>query len=407
MNDKPMKFSVKWSICDLLAFKNLVKKRAKIIDAAKAFPLEAPFINMLAARLHPESQHLIIKEIIDETKTTKTFRFVADGKVTRELAYFQAGQYLSLKVNVDGYEITRPYSIASSPADSLKGFYDLSIKKMENGFLTGFIWKNWKAGDAVITSAPMGQMYHSPLRDTKSIVAIAGGSGITPFRSMAREICQGRLDATLKLIYGCADDGEIMFHQEFLELAKKYPEKFSFVMVMSCEQTTLDGCEKGFITKSVIEKHSNPAADSYFLCGPDVMYDFVGMELAALGVPLRRIRREAYGEIKKPERFPSYPRGASGKTFSITARLKEGSVVIPAAAGESVLIALERAKLAPPSACRSGECQFCRTLLLQGEVWVSPESDARREADKQTGYFHPCASFPLSDLKIVLPGNGR
>jgi len=137
------------------------------------------------------------------------------------------------------------------------------------------------------------------------------------------------------------------------------------------------------------------------------MYDFVGMELTALGVPPRRIRREAYGEIKKPERFPSYPRGASGKTFSITVRLKEGSVVIPADAGESVLIAVERAKLAPPSACRSGECQFCRSLLLQGEVWVSPESDARREADKQTGYFHPCASFPVSDLEIVLPGNGR
>jgi glycine betaine catabolism B len=407
MNDKPMKFKVKGSIRDLLAFKNLVKKRAKIIDAAPATFKETPWINALAARLHPELQHLVIKEIIDETKTCRTFRLVPDGTRTRELAYFQAGQYLSLKLDVNGFRITRPYSISSGPADALKGFYDLTIRKLEGGFATEFIWNTWKAGDAVTASSPMGQMYHSPIRDGRSIVALAGGSGITPFRSMAREICYGKLDASLKLIYGCADDAEILFHEELRELAKKYPDRFSFVMVMSCEETSVEGCEKGFITRSVIEKHSNPAADSYFICGPDVMYDFAGGELAALGVPPKRTRREAYGEIKKPARFPDYPHETSGKTFSITVQSRQGSVVVPASGSESVLVALERAKLAPPSACRSGECQFCRTLLLRGDVWVGPECDGRRAADKETGYIHPCASFPVSDLELVLPENGE
>ena len=407
MNDKPMKFKVKGSIRDLLAFKNLVKKRAKIIDSAPADYMSEPYINRLAGRLHPEYQRLVIHEVIEETKMCRTFRFVADGAATRELAYFQAGQYLSLKANVEGCQITRPYSIASSPADALNGFYDLAIKKMDNGFFTEYIWKNWKVGDTVTASGPMGQMFFSPLRDSRSIVAIAGGSGITPFRSMAREICCGGLDVSLKLIYGCGNDEEIIFHDEFREMAKKHPDRFSFVMVMSCEETSVPGCEKGFITGSVIGKHSNPAADSYFLCGPDVMYDFVGGELAALGVPLKRIRREAYGEIRNPERFPSFPNEASGKTFSIIVRLKSGSVVVPASADESVLIALERARLAPPSACRSGECQYCRTLLVSGDIWVSPESDGRRAADRQTGYFHPCASFPVSDLELLLPVNGQ
>ncbi len=407
MSDKPMKFKVKGSIRDLLRFKNLVKKRAKIIDAAPASFKEEPYINTLAARLHPELQHLVVREVIEETGTCKTFRLVPDGAGSRELAFFQAGQYLSVKLDVNGYRITRPYSISSSPSDALKGFYDLTIKRLEGGFATGFIWNTWKTGSAVTASGPLGQMYHAPLRDGRSIVALAGGSGVTPFRSMAREICYGRLDATLRLIYGCADDQEILFHDEFRELAKKYPDRFSFVMVMSCEETSVEGCEKGFITRSVIQKHSNPAVDSYFTCGPDVMYDFTGLELAALGVPVKRIRREAYGEIKKPLRFKDFPQSAVGRAFSINVRLKQGSVVVSASGDESVLVALERAKLAPPSACRSGECQYCRTLLVKGDVWVGPECDGRRAADRQTGYIHPCASFPVSDLEIVLPENGE
>ena len=64
---------------------------------------------------------------------------------------------------------------------------------------------------------------------------------------------------------------------------------------------------------------------------------------------------------------------------------------------------MERANLAPPSQCRSGECGFCRSLLVSGEVYVLPDSDGRRAADRQFGYIHPCASYPLSDLEVTVP----
>ncbi|GAG60904.1 unnamed protein product, partial [marine sediment metagenome] len=76
---------------------------------------------------------------------------------------------------------------------------------------------------------------------------------------------------------------------------------------------------------------------------------------------------------------------------------------IPAMATESVLVALERANLNPPSKCRSGECGFCRSLLIDGDVYINPVSDWRKGADKKYNYFHPCASYPISDLEINIP----
>jgi ferredoxin len=92
-----------------------------------------------------------------------------------------------------------------------------------------------------------------------------------------------------------------------------------------------------------------------------------------------------------------------GKTFQVRVHLDGQTAEIPAKAKETVLVAMERAGLAAPSQCRSGECGFCRSLLISGEVFVVPESDGRRAADKPLGFIHPCSSYPLSDLELKVP----
>ena len=61
------------------------------------------------------------------------------------------------------------------------------------------------------------------------------------------------------------------------------------------------------------------------------------------------------------------------------------------------------AGIAAPSDCRSGRCGWCRSQLLQGEVYVPQSVDGRRMADKLYGYVHPCCTFPLSDVGINVP----
>ncbi len=407
MNEKDKErflITVKSNTKDLFAFTKLVPNRKKRIEQASNEPIISDPINDLARKLHPERQYLTISEIIDQTKSAKTFKLKPDLELgTTRLAYFRAGQYLSLKVNVNGIEITRPYSISSSPSDALEGFYELTIRKEEHGFLTNYIWDNWKIGTKVVSSSPEGFFYFEPLRDLKHIVGIAGGSGITPFRSIAKTIIDGKLDAKLTLLYGSSEEDDIIYYEEFKKLEKERPDKLKIVHILSCEEVSLEGCETGFITAYIIEKYCDVKNSTFFICGPQIMYEFVINELKKFELPQKRIRREAFGVIKDIVNYPGFPKEVAEKTFRVKAHIGFITKEIPAIATESVLVALERANLTPPSKCRSGECGFCRSLLISGDIYISPIGDWRRAADKKFNYFHPCYSFPISDLEIKVP----
>lgn len=401
-----MKVNVKGHIRDLLAFRRLLPKRKKRIAKASAKPLGPDPMNKLAQQLHPDNQYLVIAEIKDETKTTKTFKLVADADSdTRELAYFRAGQYLSLKVAVNGVRITRPYSISSAPFEALgaDGFYEITVRKERDGFLTTHMWDHWQVGTKVHSSGPCGFFYYEPIRDANKIVGLAGGSGITPFRSLAREIVHGELDAELLLFYGSSDEDDIPFYDEFKELEQKAPGKIQVVHVLSCEEVSLEDCEQGFITADIIKPYADVDQSSFFVCGPQAMYEFVEQELATFNLPRKRVRREVFGAVKDITRSPGFPHQVSGETFRLKVNIGGVTTEVPARAAETVLVAIERANLAPPSQCRSGECGFCRTRLVSGEVYTSPESDGRRAADKQFGYIHPCAAYPITDLEVTVP----
>ena len=74
---------------DLYNFMNLVPERNKRIKNAPADPIKEDPMNDLADKLHPERQFMIIDEIIDNTKTTKTFKLIPDPESkTETLAYF-------------------------------------------------------------------------------------------------------------------------------------------------------------------------------------------------------------------------------------------------------------------------------------------------------------------------------
>ena len=403
-DDERFIITVKSNNKDLLAFTKLVSNRKKRFEQASSEPIKSDPINELAQKLHPDRQHLVISEIKEETKSTKTFKLVPDpDSSTNSLAYFRAGQYLSLKVNVNGVIITRPYSISSSPMDALNGYYDITIKKAEDGFLTEYVWDNWKVGTKVVSSEPSGGFFYDNLRDLKNVVGIGGGSGITPFRSIARQIAEGKLDINLTIIYGCSEEDDIIFYEELKELERQYPEKIKLVIVLSCEKITLEGCEQGFITADIIKKYADIDTSSFFICGPQVMYNFVDKEIEQLNLSRKRIRKEVYGEVKDISELPDFPMDMVGKTFKIKVSIGNQLKEIPAISTETVTVAMERAKLAPPSSCRSGECGICRALLVSGNLYISPINDGRRAADKKFNFIYPCSSYPITDLEIIVP----
>ena len=276
------------------------------------------------------------------------------------------------------------------------------MRRTPDGFASDYILDNWKVGDAVTVSELLGNFYYEGLRDETDVIALAGGSGITPFISMARAIADGDESFNLTILFGSRTENSILFKNELDEIAKEC-ERVKIVYVLSDEKK--NGYENGFINADIISKYA-PAEKPYsvFMCGPEVMYLFAEKELEKLGLDKKHIRRELVGVTKKIWEKADYPSEFKGKTFSAVICQGSHEHTIPAAADEPILAAIERAGIAAPSRCRSGECGWCRSKLISGNVYVPAENDeGRRASDKVSGYIHPCATFALSDLVIEVP----
>ena len=375
-------------------------RQAKIAAApAQALPATDSYLpNQIAKALHPNKQYVKVAEVIEQSADTKTFWLEADpSKGTEALAWFSAGQYLSVSLEIGPMKLTRPYSLSSSPREALAGRYGLTIKRVDGGLASNYILDNWTVGTEVTVSEPLGVFTYEPLRDAKVIIGIAGGSGITPFRSLAKAIADGDEDAEMILLYGSRTLADAVFQEEFKALEGP---KFKLVNVLSHE--TQEGCEHGFITAELIKKYA-PAGDySIFLCGPQAMYNFVDKEIATLNLRKKFIRHELFGEYFNPAKEADYPSNVA-PAVKITVRIAGSEQTITAPADTSILRSLEAAGIAAPAHCRSGECGWCHSRLISGEVYCPKSLDGRREADYLYGYIHPCCSFPLTDLVIEVP----
>ena len=378
--------------------------RVKAVATAKDAPVKdlyAYSANKLARALHPEAQFLTVSEVIEHSPDMKSFLLAPDAsRGTKALAWFSAGQYLTVRLVIDGKILCRPYSIASSPRETLNGVYRLTIKRVDGGIASGYILDHWAAGTKVTASAPLGVFTYEPLRDAKTVIGIAGGSGITPFRSLAYAISEGDEDCDLILLYGSRTLADAVFSDEIAAIAASCP-RVKLVNVLSEEKKK--GCENGFITARLIQKYApKDEAYSIFLCGPQAMYRFADKEIATLGIRPKFVRHELFGEYFHPEQNADYP-GDIKQTYRLTVRIAGKETTVDCPADTTLLRAMEAAGVNAPSDCRSGRCGWCHSQLLSGEVYVPAETDGRRLADKDFGYIHPCCTFPLSDVTIDVP----
>lgn len=386
---------------DPLGFMARMEERQKRIAEAPAKEITSDYnVNKLAFALHPQKQFVRIQEVIERDADCKSFVLTADSeKGTEHLAYFSAGQYLTVFLDIEGMKITRAYSISSSPKEALEGRYMLTVKYVQDGLASRYILDNWKEGDLVEVSAPEGFFEYNSLRDAKTVIGVAGGSGITPFLSMAQAIRDKDEDFNLILLYGSREAEHILFKEEFDSIMAE-TDKVKVIHVLSNEKR--EGFEHGFVTADLIRKYAPDTPYSVFLCGPQQMYAFVDKELEKLSLEKKYIRHELFGEMHDPKTQADYPGGAP-ETIHITVTVRDETRTVTGSANDSVHQTLEKNGISVPSRCRSGECGWCHSRLISGKVYIPKEIDGRRMADLKYGYIHPCATFGLSDLEIEVP----
>lgn len=380
-------------VFDMLKFKNLKTNRQKMIEASSAEALPSSFrINEMARIYHPERQHLKISRIVEENGDSKTFFLAPDEKKgTRRLAPFKAGSYVNLSLKIGASVASRSYSLSSSPKEALAGEYSVTIKRKVGGFFSEYMLSSARVGDSISCSEPFGRMTYNRIRDARTVVALAGGTGITPFYSMAKAIEDGTEDFDMILLYGIRRKEDILFSEGFERIEKATGGKFKVVYVFS--EVEQEGCEKGFITSELIKKYAPEGEYSIFAAGPGVMLSFLDKELVKLGKEKKYLRLERTGEDQEEQEEP--------RTYKITLNFRDRRWEIDARSDETILTAIERSGYAHKNMCRLGGCGYCRSRLVSGN-YRSTKYERLRLSDPVYHYFHPCCSYPLSDMEIVV-----
>lgn len=383
-------------------FLHEVKTRNEFIEKASSeLPNPTYNANILGAKLHPIVQYGIIVKVI-EAKDAKTFLIAPNkGKGCNELAYFRAGQYISVDLNINGATLSKPYTLSSGPKDALgenDNTYSITVKATKDGYASKYILENWAEGTEISLSGPLGDFYYMSLRDAKDVVALAGGSGITPFLSMANAIAAGIEDFNLTIIYGSRTADNILLKDELDSAVKKANGKVKVVHVLSEEK--VEGFENGFINAEVVKKYAPKGDYSVFVCGPKAMYNFVEGVIKELGLPKRRARFELSGEYGEPSQDPKYPQEVLEKEFKIGVTIHGERTEITCKAKQTIMSAIEAAGIKIPSKCRSGACGWCHSRLVSGDVFIPEKVDGRRAADKKFNWVHPCVTYPLSNVEI-------
>jgi ferredoxin-NADP reductase len=381
------------------------EKLKKLRDDVQPIPPYFDGLENLCDRIHPEKQLLQVTDVEQLSNDTKLYRFTS-AKSNKLLAPFRAGQYIGITVEINGVRTSRPYSIVSSP--NQLAYYELGIKRKEPGFVSPYILDNLKIGDILEATEPMGNFFYNQIFHGNDLVFIAGGSGITPFISILRDISERVLPLNVWLIFGCLTEKDILF-REVLEDIRKRRDNVRIKYILSEPEPEWSGA-CGFITKEEILKEIGSIDKKFFyVVGNRPMYFFIQEQLKAMGIPRHHIIYEAFGVPDDITKVMGWPDAIDkNKKVQITVEFmrqgKKVKEIFESLCIEPLLNSIEREKLldyAINNACRSGQCALCRTKLISGRVFIPPEV-VIREMDRNYGFIHPCVSYPLTDIHLDL-----
>ncbi len=374
---------------DMLRFKKMVPTRRQMLAQGENKPLPLEYrTNTLAKKLHPGYMQV---ELVAARPLTGAIRELTFRRLDSDhFPFFRAGQYVSLQMKIGDSLVSRPYSIVSTPRQALENKLVLAVENA--GFVSGYLNQTAAVGDHFVMTEPSGEFHYETLRDSQNIICIAGGSGITPFLSMAGSLADGDERYSMLLFYGARTAAQLAYKAELDALAERC-KGLQVVYVLSDEAQP--GCEKGFVSAELMKKYTDLPGHTFFLCGPPAMYDFLGKELAPLQLPQKAVHRDAACCRDLSEGQPDI--------VTLTVHMRDEVYVIPAKKNETLLTAMERAGLNAPNKCRAGGCGFCHSKWLSGSYRIADGRDGRREADRKFGFLHPCVTYPLEDMELDVP----
>ena len=229
--------------------------------------------------------NLKVTEVIQRAYNVKSIRFEKPNDFTH-----RPGQFVLLSFDIYKESVKRAYSIASSPTEN---FLEITFKLVVQGKVTPVLW-NIKAGDVMDVKGPYGFF---TLEEThlENMVLIAGGTEITPMRSIIRYCVDKKLqNAKISLIHGARTPEELIYMDEMEKIHKSH-ENLNIFFTVNEDPSNSWPWHRGNITVDFIKENVHDfLGATYYLCGPPIMIETLLNDLEQHGVNPSKIHIEKW-----------------------------------------------------------------------------------------------------------------
>ena len=342
----------------------------------------------------PAFKKLVIKEIKQETSSAVSILF----NVPEELKpnyIFVAGQYVNLRLTLDGQEIRRAYSICSSPES---GELRIAVKAIKNGNFSQFANTKLKVGDVIEVGEPEGKFTFEPQIDRQhNYAAFVAGSGITPVISILKSVLKSEPKSSFVLVYGNKSAEETIFQQELHDLQSKYTGRLFVDYVYSQSKEAIFGrIDKSTVNYILNEKHKEQEFSNFYLCGPEEMINTVSKALKAQNVPEKSIKFELFSASSTENEISKSIDGHS----KITILVDSEETTFEMSQKQTILEAALKEGVDAPYSCQGGICSSCLARVTTGTAEMKKNS-ILSDGEIAEGLILTCQAHPTSDTIVV------
>lgn len=355
--------------------------------------------------MKPRFHTLKIKDIRKETDEAVSIEFEVPEELKEKYTY-KAGQHLNFKVEIDGQEVRRSYSVCTGESENQ---LRIAVKKQPFGIFSNYANTELKIGDELEVMTPSGLFTNEITKETeKNFIFFAAGSGITPIMSHVKTILQTAPKSNVTLIFGNKGFGDIIFREEFERLKNDYLTRFELMHVFSREKIGND-LQEGRLDKEKIQLlgetfFKGRKFDEMFVCGPKQMIFAVKEIFEEEGYSPRRIHFELFDSQEdesdkvRTRKIEENDKKVESKVIVILD--DEQTVIRLASDGDSVLDAALKSGVDAPYSCKGGVCSTCKGKVLEGEVTMDVNY-ALEEDEVEAGYILTCQAHPVTPEIVV------
>jgi len=236
----------------------------------------------------PKTYRAVLRRVMELTPATKHFEWeiVEGGRFD-----FIAGQFISIRLEREGQEHTRAYSIASPPRGDTR--LDLCLNRVAGGLLSNYLCE-LQPGATIEFTGPHG-LFTLQLPIERDVVFIATGTGIAPIRAMIADLFARELpgEREIWLLFGVRYPETILYRDEFAQVAADRAN-FHFVPTLSRAPADWRG-HTGYVQQQLRQIFVGRKDFTAYVCGLKAMVDDV-----------RRILKEELGLDRKQVRYERY-----------------------------------------------------------------------------------------------------